>query len=57
MVFYKQVLEDELLSKEKNMSDKKQSNDRYTNADFEVQSPGVGFDNQEDSKNPSKTSK
>ena len=26
------------------MSDKKQNHDRYTDADFDVQSPGVGFD-------------
>lgn len=40
------------------MSDKKQNHDRYTDADFDVQSPGVGFDkNQEDDKKPSETNK
>lgn len=40
------------------MSDKKQNNDRYTEANFDVQSPGVGFDkNQEGSNKPSETNK
>lgn len=40
------------------MSDKKQNNDRYTDAYFDVQSPGVGFDkSQDDSKKPSETNK
>lgn len=41
-----------------NMSDKKQNNDRYTDADFDVQSPGAGFDkSQDDNKKPSETNK
>ena len=40
------------------MSDKKQNNDRYTDADFDVQSPGAGFDkSQDDNKKPSETNK
>lgn len=41
-----------------NMSDKKQNHDRYTDADFDVQSPGVGFDkSQEGDKKPSEANK
>lgn len=40
------------------MSNKKQGTDRYTDADFDVQSPGVGFDDtHEDDKKPTGTSK
>lgn len=40
------------------MSNKKQDNDRYIDADFDVQSPGVGFDDtHEDDKNPGNASK
>lgn len=40
------------------MSNKKQAADRYTDADFDVQSPGVGFDDtHEDDKNPGNASK
>lgn len=35
------------------MSDKKQNNDRYTDADFDVQSPGVGFDATQEGDNKS----
>lgn len=40
------------------MSNKKQGTDRYTAADFDVQSPGVGFDDtHEDDKKPTDASK
>ena len=40
------------------MGHKKQNTDRYTDADFDVQSPGTGFDNTEDdSEKPSEASK